>query len=391
MKKLNKFFAVLVALAMMASLAVTMAFAAPEDEDAPAAKTTTAPISKVLNVPQGTAVPAGATATFTFTNANVNGAAALATDVSIATQTLDLTTGTKATDEEKNVDTYSYTIADVLAGKEWTRPGVYEWDVEEATFVADDANDDTVDHLIKDTNKYKLVVKVVYDDKGNLVVDEVIVKEGSDENGDRDADNYEEAEGLNFENSYYTTTGNPGTDDEGEPDPTNPGDEDDDSNGLSVEKIVDGTYGDKGTQFEITVNVALPQIAGADEAKAVIRRADGTIEAVEIKNGDNVVKLAHEDKLVFTQIAEGTKYTVVETDSRKGTAVEQYTATGEVEEAVAVTKAANSATITNKSNQDDTTPTGILINNLPYIALALVAVGGLVAYVVIRRREEDNA
>ena len=37
------------------------------------------------------------------------------------------------------------------------------------------------------------------------------------------------------------------------------------------------------------------------------------------------------------------------------------------------------------------TSTGILISNLPYIALALVAIGGLVAYVVVRRRNADEA
>lgn len=382
MKKLNKFFAVLVALAMMATLCVSMAFA----EDT---KTTTAPINKTLVVPAGTAIPAGAQATFTFTDAKVNGATPAATDPTIDTQTLDLTTGTMTTDEEKNVDSYAYTIADVLAGKEFKRPGVYEWTVKEATFVANDGDDKTEDHLNKDDSEYKLVVKVVYDKDGNLVIDEVIVKEGTDDPENPGEKKYTEAEGLAFENAYYTTTGN--QDPENPTDPDKPGPEDKDDAGLSVEKEVTGTYGDQKTQFDITVNLALPQIEGADTATAVIRRANGDIEHQDIVNGDNIVKLAHGDKLVFTGIAEGTKYTVVETDSRKGTAPEQYTATGEVTTETAVVKGDNAAKITNKSNQDDVTPTGILINNLPYIALALVAIGGLVAYVVVRRRDSENA
>ena len=387
MKKLNKFFAVLVALAMMATLCVAMSFAADDD------KATTAPIEKTLVVPEGTAIPAGAQATFTFTNATVNGAAPEVSDPSIATQTLDLATGgTKTTDADANTDSYAYTIADVLAGKTFARPGVYEWDVEEATFVADDQNADTEDHLIKDSSKYKMVVKVVYDENGDLVIDEVIIKEGTDDPDEPGTTNWNEADGLAFENAYYTTTGNDtiDPDDPDDPDdPVDPGDEDEDDAGLEVAKEVIGTYGDKDTPFEITVNLAMPQIPGADTAEAVIRRADDTMENVNIVNGDNVISLKHGEKLVFTKIAEGTKYTVVETDSRKGTAAEQYTATGEVTTATAVVKATNSATIQNKSNQDDITPTGILINNLPYIALALVAVGGLVAYVVARRRADE--
>ena len=386
---MKKLISILVALAMMATLCVSMAFAADDD------KVTTAPITKELVVPEGTAIPAGAEATFTFTNAKVNGAAPEANDPSIATQTLDLTTGgTKTTDATANTDTYAYTIADVLAGKTFARPGVYEWDVEEATFVADDGNADTEDHLNKDTSKYKMVVKVVYDDEGNLVIDEVIIKEGTDDPQGGDPTWTKTDDGLAFENAYYTTTGNDtiDPDDPSDPDdPVDPGDETQDDEGLSVDKQVTGTYGDKNTPFEITVNLALPQIPGADTAEAVIRRADGTMENVAIQNGDNVIALKHGEKLVFTKLAEGTKYTVVETDSRKGTAVEQYTATGEVTTAAAIVKGTNAATITNKSNQDDITPTGILINNLPYIVLALVAVGGLCAYVIVRRKNEENA
>ena len=56
-----------------------------------------------------------------------------------------------------------------------------------------------------------------------------------------------------------------------------------------------------------------------------------------------------------------------------------------------VDKATDEIAYTNDYNADLDTPTGILINNLPYIALALVAIGGLVAYVVVRRRQDDEA
>ena len=55
-----------------------------------------------------------------------------------------------------------------------------------------------------------------------------------------------------------------------------------------------------------------------------------------------------------------------------------------------VAETASELQVTNES-KNDTTPTGILIANLPYIVLALVAIGGLVAYVVVRRRNADEA
>ena len=107
-------------------------------------------------------------------------------------------------------------------------------------------------------------------------------------------------------------------------------------------------------------------------------------------NGVANVQLSDTDKVVFTKIAEGTKYTVEETDSRVGTAPEQYTVEY-TNDTGAIAKTANSATVTNTSNQEEETPTGILINNLPYIALALVAIGGLCAYVIVRRKADDEA
>ncbi len=397
MKKLNKFFAVLVALAMMATMAVTMAFA----ED-PIPQSSVAPINKQLTVPEGTKVPDGAYATFTFSDPKVNGVAAEDGEAVLSEKKIEFVEANMVQDDNpnprtyafQNVTTYRYSYADALDDFNPTRPGVYTWNVVENEYVIDDGDEATTDvKIADDATSYTLVAKVVYDANGNLVVEDVNVKAGKDSQDDES----KSVSGLSFQNYYYTTTGNPGEKEDPEnpgetiPDEENPGDKEDDAAGLSIEKEVTGTYGDKNTQFELTVNLRFSEIPGAKEASAVIRRANGDIEAVEMKSGDNVIKLASGDRLVFTKIAEGVKYTVKETDSRKGTATEQYTATGEVTTAKAVVKGDNAEKVVNKSNQDSVTPTGILINNLPYIALALVAIGGMVAYIVIRRREEDNA
>ena len=401
MKKLNKFFAILVALAMMATLCVSMAFAADGE------KLTKAPLVKTLTVPTGTAIPAGAKAVFKFSDVLVNGAASdrASERAFLTTKTINLDTdagaATPRNDSSKNVDVYIYTTEDLLAGINWERPGVYEWTVSEATFTAEDNNTNTVDHADKDNSSYKIVVKVIYDESTKkYIVDEVIIKDGQDgSDGQTTYDDNHTANGVTFANTYYTTTGNdtvkPGDPEDSEK-PDVPGDSSKDNLGLSVDKVVEGTYGDTNKQFDFEVDLVLPQIAGADSAEAVIRRASGDIEAVTVNNGKNPIKLAHGDKLVFTKLAEGTKVTVNETDSLVGTASNQYTATytGNAtakDTQFAIGKTANSVTVTNKANQDTISPTGILISNLPYIALALVAVGGLVAYVVVRRKADDEA
>lgn len=92
---------------------------------------------------------------------------------------------------------------------------------------------------------------------------------------------------------------------------------------------------------------------------------------------------------MFNDIDYGAKYIVTEDDY---TAI-GYTASGEVENAAVVSDStANAADVTNTYDDDkDETKTGITMNNLPFIVLALVALGGLVAYVVVRRRNADEA
>ena len=63
-------------------------------------------------------------------------------------------------------------------------------------------------------------------------------------------------------------------------------------------------------------------------------------------------------------------------------------ATGEFADAK-VTAELQEKTITNTYNE--TTQEGVLHNSIPYIVLALVAIGGMVAYVVVRRRNADEA
>ena len=93
----------------------------------------------------------------------------------------------------------------------------------------------------------------------------------------------------------------------------------------------------------------------------------------------------------MTKAPVGTLIKAVETDSRASeTAGEaMYQKSGEQKTNLPVTATEQTITIVNKYQS---TPTeGVLMANLPYIVLALVAIGGMVAYVVVRRRNADEA
>ena len=119
-------------------------------------------------------------------------------------------------------------------------------------------------------------------------------------------------------------------------------------------------------------------------------------------NGIINVDLGDGDYIEFTEIPVGATYSVAETTDEDYAASYKKTVNGTTDEnatnytgAIAgdVTAGKDKVELTNNCTKtdDDVKPEGILISNLPYIALALVAIGGLVAYVVVRRRNADEA
>ena len=140
-----------------------------------------------------------------------------------------------------------------------------------------------------------------------------------------------------------------------------------------------------------SANIASAQDEQADAAATETTPA--TVKGACTKE----ITLKHNQRLVFTDLDVGATYTVAETEDAGYTAA--YVKTAEGTAAASVTGLSTNGTITEKddsvaytnTSKKDSKPTGILISNLPYIALALVAIGGLVAYVVVRRKADDEA
>ncbi len=425
MKKLNKFFAILVALAMMATLCVSMAFAeTPASAEAYLTKTLTKP-NGLSGYNTSYSMTMVQTIEATDTDGYVDTAATITSPI-----TVNANVDKSPADEGSLVGK----SGNIFAGAEFEAPGTYEFTVAEvfptaATYTdqgyavdPEDSNKFTKDNVtvtLDATNKTVTIVTVgekkttteVYDYSAavykvyagvasyedatgtHYYIESIAVK---DENGEKvpfGEPGDGEENGFNFENKYnktVETTPTGVTEDED-------GDEDKDGSSLYIEKEVTIKAGTEGTidtdkEFRMTVSVTFPTNATMDEYTAIVVDAAGDPVAGKsyIFDADNLtqaISIRHTDRIVFTEIEYGAKYTVSE-DAYPG----YETKSGEVTTAELITDSdSNGTKIVNEYDKDKDPATGLSISNLPFIVLALVAIGGLVAYVVVRRKSEDNA
>ena len=448
MKKLNKLFAILVAMAMVLSLGIVSAFAATGDISQGSADAAINPkIKKTLNVAAGVAYP-NLTFTFDFTQKSgndianykdANGTALKASDYStvakpIESKSVTFTGKTATGNEVQSVEMFNWATGHDTA---YASAGQYAYVVTEnkTTFTsAYGATDKVKDEVVYDQNDYFVTVYVANGENGTTFVKYVTVQKiTKNQDGTFTLGEKEKVEGANegtdgtnngfkFDNTYKKEI-NPGT----IVPPT------DKVYTLVLDKVVTGDLGDKNKKFDFSVTVTNPAtdntaitaiiVNGTGENTKYVKETDGAFSYVTNKEDATVytftsgtaenIKLANGDELFFTSIPFGATYKIQETDAdvnyKTGIAYTDYAAnpvaqTMTQEQAATAAKTiganpalvftdnhetGNYATYTNEYNS--TTPTGILINNLPYIALALVAIGGLVAYVVVRRRQSDEA
>ena len=411
MKKLNKFFAILVALAMMATLCVSMAFAAPAAQSTDLSKSA---ITKVLDVPDGVASPAGKM-NFTVTPTSQPATAGL----TAKTESITFAAGT-------GTQTKVLSLADFIglnnAQKDFniTQPGEYVFTVAEDSFdvagvatapaegayYLQDSDSLSTESLKKDTKTYTLRIYVINGDNG-LEIKAITVVDASVTEDDQQEGSEVDAAKVNPEDT--------------DPNVTDPEDKvgsafkftnvytktvtDTEANGgaFNVEKEVTKS-GDTAFQFPIDVTITIDEATLVDGAYTLT--AGGKTWSFTTGNltAKQTVNLANGEKAIFTTFPAGAVVKVEEnvagttvqnaaeyTGSASGLATGTYAKAGKLDVSTAAFQTKGQVKVTNELDDKDITPEGILISNLPYIALALVAIGGLVAYVVIRRRNADEA
>ena len=242
MKKLNKFFAVLVALAMMAMLSVT-AFAADGDDD----NVTTNPmsgtniiLSKELALAKGLTTSEDNVFKFTVTPVSYDGDTSVTANMpTISFTNIDLSGRTSETgavygDTQTNIAS-AFSPATV-------KPGLYIYTVAET--------DEHKDGITYDPGNYTIYVAKAQN--GNITVtvkdDDATgtkVDAGKKEVRSGTIDQTAEVSGALFKNSYTKTANG-----------TDPGEQADDHNAsFYIKKNVDATYGDKDYPFPFTLTI----------------------------------------------------------------------------------------------------------------------------------------
>ena len=363
--KLKKFFAGVLAAAMMLTVGATAAFATNTTESMIVADgngVANFTLTKKLMVAEGTA-PQKMTFDFTVSGHVADadkGAKAGTVGGEFTTQ--PSVTFEETGNEQFTVNTYSqdFSIDLVkLLGDNYNKVGKYAYTISE--------NETKIPGITKDAHTYEMIVTVVNKKNTDL-----------DNNtgygyyvGMYDADgNKVPAEFTNTYNSYS----------------------------LEVKKTVQGNFGDLGDTF--TFYITLGGADGKDNnyASATVTVSDAANAANgktwTIGGGQQTVTLKHGQTIIVSNLPVGVTYTVTEKKTNDDGTAWVYDTTGE---AVAINDVLPSITANNNENKveivnkhEGTPDMGVVLDNAPYIAmLAIVAIGGVALMLNKRRRDEE--
>lgn len=362
MRKQRGFAAFAVAAALSLSMA-TPAFAATDILPS---------VGKTLELNEGSTV----TATFKYTATPValstgNGSEKTYTDgpaVTIADITL-----TDATSTANNTGKGVITFDGAYDASAFPHAGVYAWKITENT-----GTYSGIGEMQYDPQVYTLIVTVGNGANG-LKFSSIVIAKGA-------ATSVTNPDKVDFDDIPFTNKYTERTDEQSTP------------TDLTITKRVTGNQGDKTKAFEFEVTFTAPSVlpsgkSAADVLNAITATANGATitEQGNTTGTARIFKFTAADakSVTFSNILVGTTYAVSETPVAgytQGWAAVSNGANVTAQTGVLVGEETNTATMTN--SHIDITPTGLIMNNAPFIALGAVAVAGVVAYGAAKRKLE---
>lgn len=175
-------------------------------------------------------------------------------------------------------------------------------------------------------------------------------------------------------------------------------------NGVELKKTVHGNFGDLGKEF--TFNVAFTKGADKNYGPITVDNAAGyniykatengekgdKVEGTELKYGQTyIVTLKHDTKITFNNLPAGVTYTMTENgkDADSNTLDGLYVVKGEQPNGT-VSAGAEVDKVNIENTNEGSPDMGVVLDNAPYIAmLAIVAIGGVALMLNKRRRDEE--
>lgn len=369
--KLKKFFAGVLAAAMMLTVGATGAFAAgtqPGSKITPNEGKAMVTLTKQLTVKNGVA-PSGMEFKFEIEPGTADAAehvvaGEVASGFQKPTVTMTPAAGQTYTANPNTPYTaeFSFDLVELLGGNA-TKLGKYAYTITEV--------EPNLPGITKDEKALNMVVSVVNANEDN-------------------------PDGTHF--AYYVALRKGNATDKAEGKFNN----DYETNSLTLSKKVKGNFGDLGETF--TFYVTFNKGDATKDYTDILFDKHGDGITITEKNGgaaataltygkDYAVTLKHGQDVQFTNIPNGVTYTIAE-DTTK--ADWQYTVSLESNPSVALSNAttegtvSETATVTFINDHQGTPDMGVVLDNAPYIAmLAIVAIGGVALMLNKRRRDEE--
>lgn len=373
--KLKKFFAGVLAAAMMLTVGATSAFATEGNNQTDGVTTKSMivaengvanfTLTKKLVVAEGTA-PQKMTFDFTVSRhvADANkGAKAGTVGSEFTTQPSvmlektgneQFTASTTAYSQDFSIDLVK------LLGDNYNKVGKYAYTISE--------NETKIPGITKDAHTYEMIVTVVNKQKDNLTNE---TGYGYYVGMYDDKGNKVPAEFTNTYNSYS----------------------------LEVTKTVKGNFGDLGDTFTFYITLGKEDGKVDNYATANVSVSDTSNSANNatwtIGGSQQTVTLKHGQTITVSNLPVGVTYTVTEKKTNDDSTAWVYKTTGEAvanaENVLPSITANNNANKVEIINEHEGTPDmGVVLDNAPYIAmLAIVAIGGVALMLNKRRRDEE--
>lgn len=355
-------------------------------------------IKKVLNLPEsGVSTPAEAFK-FKFEKHSKNGKTEKKDDCPVINeQTITYTNSdNKDGDADKDGKQVIKVASDALSGVTFSEAGQYTYTVKETPNSTADMTYSKAEYLVSIFTKKN--------SEGKVVVSHIQIKKEKNDQGTPETspakteykpgngtDNYKDNT-FEFGNSYDKKAGNDN--------PTGTTIEEKDKKGFVLRKEVKGANSNQDEKFKFKIKAEKPKGSSSADTKFEYYVVDKDGNKGNKQEGtygtDFEVELKHSERIVFGKILLGSKVSAQETFD--GGYTQSLANTSKINGInVSIDTLKNGVVIgdsgDNAINFENTqqSATGVLLNNLPFIALILVAAAGIVFFIKNRRKAELEA